>query len=122
MIANRSAMFTRPQQHISLQSRPYERRCVLVMPATEAEKYGAGAVVPTTEGGKYYTRARVVAAVALGEMRWVDKFHNAATFTVVAAGTWQKTRSGPVATMQMCVGLKGRYVPVSQREPELVLA
>lgn len=121
MIANRAAMFTRAQRHVSLQAKPYERRCVLILPASEAEKYGPGAIVPPAEAGTYYTRARVAAAVASGEMRWVDRFHNAAAFTEAACGTWQKTQSGPVHTMQMRTGLKGRYIPVSQREPELVL-
>lgn len=122
MIANRSAMFTRPQVHVSLQQpKRYQARCVMILSASEAEKYGPGSMVPESESGTYYTRARVEAAVLNGEMRWVDRFHNAAAFTEAACGTWQKTQSGPVHTMQMRTGLKGRYVPVAQREPELVL-
>lgn len=127
MIANRSAMFSRPQKHVSLQSRPYKRRNVCVLPQSQDQDHRS--VVTRCNGGAHthYTREKVVAAVLSGEMRWLDRFHNTATFTLVASGTWQKTQSGlpetgPVATMQMRVGLKGRYVPVSQREPDLVLA
>lgn len=62
----------------------------------------------------HYTRSRVQAMVDSGEMRWVDRHHNVATF--VLAETWQKTRSGAVHTMQLITGLKGRRVPVGQRE------
>jgi hypothetical protein len=81
-------------------------------------------VVTKCQGGAHthFTRAKVVDAVARGEMRWMDKHHNTATYTVVAAGTWQKTQSGPVATMQLKVGNRGRYVPVTQREPQMELA
>jgi hypothetical protein len=75
-----------------------------------------------SDGVTFYTRGKVVDAVARGEMRWVDRFHNAATYTENASGTWQKTQSGPVHTMQLKVGFKGRHVPAGQREPELVLA
>lgn len=121
MIANRSAMFTRPQKHVSLQARPYEQRNVCVLPQSQDQDHRN--VVARCNGGghTHFTRARVVAAVASGEMRWLDRHHNTATFTLVASGTWQKTQSGPVHTMQMRTGLKGRYVPVAQREPELVL-
>ena len=119
VIAKPSAMFTRPQVHVSLTAKPYERRNVCVLPASHGQDHWA--VVTRCTGGlhTHFTRAKVVAAVASGEMRWLDRFHNSATFTVVAAGTWQKTPSGPVHTMQMKVGMKGRHVPSTQREPEM---
>jgi hypothetical protein len=63
-------------------------------------------------------------------MTYIDPFNglptkratNLATYAEKACGEWQKTRSGPVCTMQLKQGAKGRYVPATQREPELVLA
>jgi hypothetical protein len=91
---------------------------VLVIPASDAASFDPKLPVE----GNFFTRAKVTDAVVRGEMRWVDRFHNAATYTETASGTWQKTRSGPVCTMQLKVGFKGRHVPAGQREPELVLA
>jgi hypothetical protein len=118
MPANPAAMFSRPRVHVSLLARPYERRCVLVIPSSDAAAFDPRNPV---DNGTFFTRGKVADAVARGEMRWCDKFHNTATYTDTAAGTWQKTRSGPVCTMQLKVGLKGRHVPAGQREPELVL-
>lgn len=123
MIARPSAKFARPRVHVSLIARPYERRNVCVLPSSQAQ-HDHRSVVSSCSGGNHthFTRAKVVDAVGRGEMRWCDKFHNAATYTEAASGEWQKTRSGPVCTMQLKVGAKGRYVPATQREPELVLA
>jgi hypothetical protein len=69
-------------------------------------------------------------------MTWIDPFNglptkratNLATYVADteksrgSAGTWQKTQSGPVCTMQLKQGFKGRHIPAGQREPELVLA
>ena len=73
----------------------------------------------------HYSVARVKNDVALGEMIFLDKNGNqtpaqtsVATFTSKAAGTWQKTRSGPVCTMQMIIGEKGRHVPLMQHDLE----
>lgn len=122
MIANPSAKFTRPQTHVSLIAKPYERRSVCVLPSSEQRDHRN--VVMRCSGGNHThnTRSKVVEAVERGEMCWLDRHHNTATYTSLAAGTWQKQHSGPVATMQLIVGAKGRYVPVMQREPELVLA
>jgi hypothetical protein len=95
---------------------------VLIIPTSDAASIDPKQAVPERDGLSYYTRGKVVDAVSRGEMRWVDRFHNAATFTETASGTWQKTQSGPVCTMQLRVGFKGRHVPAGQREPELVLA
>jgi hypothetical protein len=121
MIASPSAKFARPRVHISLVAKPYERRSVLIVSASEACKVDPrnAASVYAGRGATFYTRTRVNVLVERKEMRWVDKFHNVATYTEVAAGQWQKTRSGPVCTMQLKVGAKGRYVPAQQREPEV---
>ena len=93
-------------------SAPRENRNVRVISAAQAMGYdqrpGAGG------GARYFTRGVVAQAVARGEMRWVDKYHNTATYTVESASTWQKTRSGPVCTMQLIQGEKGRHVPANQ--------
>jgi hypothetical protein len=119
MLANPSAKFARPRVHVSQRERvrPYEKRCVLVIPSSDAASFDPKLPVE----GNFFTRGKVVDAVVRGEMRWIDRFHNAATYTETASGTWQKTRSGPVCTMQLKVGFKGRHVPAGQREPELVL-
>jgi hypothetical protein len=78
----------------------------------------------------HYAQHTVAEKKATGEMAFLDpetgeqtkRFTTLATFTEQAAGTWQKTQSGPVCTMQLRVGFKGRHVPAGQREPELVLA
>jgi hypothetical protein len=113
MIARPSAKFERPRA-------PYERRCVLVVPASEAGSIDPRQAMPGRKGLTYFTRGKVVDAVARGEMRWVDKFHNAATFTSEASGTWQKTRSGPVWTMQLVQGARGRYLPARQRLTDVI--
>jgi hypothetical protein len=118
MLANPSAKFARPRVHVSLIARPYEKRCVLVIASSDAATFDP----QQANDGSYHTRAKVTDAVVRGEMRWCDKFHNTATYTETAAGTWQKTQSGPVHTMQLKIGFKGRHVPAGQREPELVLA
>ena len=74
------------------------------------------------KGHTHFTRERVVEAVARGEMVWVDRHCNAATFTQQSAGTWQKTQSGPVCTMQLVVGAKGRHIPADQYDRELAVA
>jgi hypothetical protein len=83
----------------------------------------------------HYTEAKVKADVARGELTFIDKNGNptpaqttVATYATDteksrgSAGTWQKSQSGLVCTMQLKQGLKGRHVPAGQREPELVLA
>jgi len=124
MLAKPSAKFKRPCIHVTLAHKPYERRSVAIVPMSEAAQMNPREEPTLRNEGRgysYWTRSRVVEAVRRGEMRWLDRFHNMATFTTAAGGTWQKTQSGPVATMQMRVGAKGRYVPVAQREPELNL-
>jgi hypothetical protein len=121
-LANPSAKFDRLPA-LALRNRPYERRTICVIPAS----MGGGdhrAVVMTKCGGghhTHFTRQKVVDAVARGEMQWCDRHHNTAMFTVQAAGTWQKSQSGAVATMQLVVGARGRYVPFAHRESEMVL-
>lgn len=126
MLAKPSAKFTRPCVHVAtLARKSYEHRSVAIVPMAEAAALKQSDALRLRNEGRgysYWTRSRVVALVERGEMRWVDRHRNGATFTGLAAGTWQKTQSGPVATMQLVVGAKGRYVPVMQREPELVLA
>lgn len=123
MLANPSAKFKRPCVHVTLAAKPYERRSICILPARQADGVIHSGMSARCSGGghAHYTRSRVVEAVERGEMRWLDRFHNVATFTMAAAGTWQKQRSGPVATMQLVVGAKGRYVPVIQRDPEYVI-
>lgn len=121
MLAKPSAKFKRPCVHVTLAAKPYEHRSVAIVPMSEAASFHPREEPRLRNEGRgysYWTRSRVVEAVRTGEMRWLDRFHNMATFTTAAAGTWQKTQSGPVATMQMRVGAKGRYIPVAQREPE----
>jgi hypothetical protein len=123
MIARPSAKFARPRVHVSLITKPYERRTVCVLPASQGISGRIGhAQCMGKCGHTKLTRSKVVDAVSRKEMQWVDRFHNKAAYTPVAAGTWQKTQSGPVCTMQLKVGFKGRHVPAGQREPELVLA
>lgn len=127
MPANPAAMFSRPRVHSSLQNQAakptHERRCVLVLPAEVAAFIDPKAKIDVVggKGSRFFTRSVVTDAVGRGEMRWVDRHHNCATYLPKATGTWQKTRSGPVCTMQMVQGERGRYVPVGQREPELVV-
>lgn len=118
MLADRQRMFTRVRVLPILNTRPYERKQVGILSSQAAASYSPGANVSPEACGcrTYFTRSRVVEAVSLGEMRWVDRYHNVATYTEVAAATWQKTKSGTVHTMQMVVGLKGRNVPATQRE------
>lgn len=131
MIARPSAKFARPRVHISLIARPYERRSVCVLPASQARN-DHRTFVGKCDGGNHthFTRDRVIELVARWEMTFLDprtgtptaRHTNLATYTDKAAGTWQKTRSGPVHAMQLKVGLKGRHVPAGQREPEMVMA
>jgi hypothetical protein len=123
MLANPSAKFARPRVHVSLTAKPYERRSVCVLPASQ----GISGRIGHTQcmgncGHTKLTRSKVVDAVSRFEMQWADRFHNKAVYTPASASTWQKTQSGPVHTMQLKVGFKGRHVPAGQREPELVLA
>lgn len=122
MLANPSAKFARSRVHVSLIAKPYERRSVCVLPASQGIS-GRISHAPCMGkcGHTKLTRTKVVDAVLHGEMQWADRFHNKAAYTSNASGTWQKTRSGPVCTMQLKVGFKGRHVPAGQREPELVL-
>lgn len=125
MLANPLAKFSRPRVHVAVLTRKaYEHRSVAIIPASEALGMDVRNVLALRNEGRgyaYNTRSKVEDLVARGEMRWVDKHHNGATFTDKAAGTWQKTHSGPVATMQLKIGNKGRYVPVAQREACLAL-
>ena len=104
---------------------PLEKRCVLVIPASEAGNADLrhGIRVRRTEGIAYLRRAKVVEAVSRGHMRWVDPLHNVAT-DVTDEGdkalTWQKARSGFVSSMQLRQGAPGRYVPTSQREQVMI--
>lgn len=120
MLANPLAKFTRPRAHQSILTRKaYEHRSVAIISASDASVMDSSKVLALRNGGvgyTFWTRSRVDGYIACGEMRWVDKHHNGATFTEKAAGTWQKQRSGPVATMQLRVGNKGRYIPSGQRE------
>lgn len=119
MLANPARMFERPHPTAPLTRRAYEHRRVAVISAAEAESMNPRETLRLANGGvgyTYWTRSRVVAMVDRGEMRWVDKHRNGAAYTDKAAGTWQKTRSGLVCTMQMVVGEKGRHVPASQRD------
>jgi hypothetical protein len=120
MIARPAAKFARPRVHVSLTAKPYERRSVCVLPASHGIS-GRVSDVPCMGncGHTKLTRSKVVDAVQRGEMQWADRFHNKAAYTPAAAGTWQKTRSGPVCTMQLKVGAKSRYVTATQRAPEL---
>ncbi len=96
---------------------PYGRRNVCVLPKGLADLMDQRGVMTKCSAGKHrhYTRSVVTAAVGRGEMRWVDRHHNVATYTSEAAGTWQKARSGHVSAMQLRSGAPGRYVPASQR-------
>lgn len=118
MLANPAAKFGRVPAPV-VKSRPYESRQICIMRRDWARgnsratvhKCGSGCQAMT-----HLTRTAVMAAVDRGEMEWVDKFHNAAVYAQSASATWQKTHSGPVATMQMVEGAPGRYVPVQHRE------
>jgi hypothetical protein len=123
MIASPSAKFSSPRVHVSLRAKPYERRSVCVLAMSQAKRLNPKDTVVRCCGGTHthFTRAKVVEAVAREEMMWLDRFHNTACFTPLSTGTWQKTRSGPVCTMQLVEGARGRYVPARQRKPEFVL-
>lgn len=131
MLANPSAKFARPRVHVSLVARPYERRSVCVMTRTQVNRRTDIEETRNCCGGNHthFTRDRVIELVGRQEMVFLDRngnptarHTNLATYTEKSAGTWQKTQSGPVCTMQLKVGFKGRHVPAGQREPELVLA
>lgn len=131
MIARPAAKFARPRVHVSLIARPYERRSVCVMTRTQVNRRTDLNETSGCCGGNHthYTRDRVIDLVERHEMTFLDRkgnptarHTNLATYTEKSAGTWQKTRSGPVCTMQLKVGFKGRHVPAGQREAELVLA
>jgi hypothetical protein len=100
----------------------HERRRVLVIPASEAGNADLRHGIPERirEDIVYRARATVVEAVSRGEMRWLDDSHDTATLAQEAPRTWQRARSGPVATMQLRQGAKGRYVPTSQRERVMI--
>lgn len=108
--------------NVRFNTRPYERRSVCVMPASASNDHRNVAQACSGGNHTHFSRSRVVELVERGEMRWLDKFHNQATYTALAGGTWQKTASGGVHTMQMVQGMKGRHVPFAQREPELEVA
>lgn len=116
--------------NVRFNTRPYERRSVCVMPASTQQDHRndprnwVPGQVSACSGGNHthFSRSRVVELVERGEMRWLDKFHNQATYTALAGGTWQKTASGGVHTMQLVQGMRGRHVPFAQREPELEVA
>lgn len=120
MLANPSAKFERPRVHASILTRKaYEHRSVAIIYADEAATMCASDVLRLQNEGRgytYWTRSRVTALVDRGEMRWVDRHRNGATYTDKAAGQWQKTRSGPVCTMQLVIGAKGRHIPAGQRD------
>ena len=115
MLANPAARFTHPRAQVLI-ARPYERRSVCVLPQQAAQLMEQRGVIMRCQGGTHthFTREKVLDAVSRGEMRFIDRHHNTACYTKEAAGTWQKTRSGPVCTMQMIVGEKGRHVPANQ--------
>lgn len=118
MLANPARVFERTRIPVRVLAKPYERRVVCVLPSAQAT-VDRRTVVSSCSGAcghTKFTRTKVNAAVERGEMRFLDRHGNMAAFTVVAAGTWQKTRSGPVCTMQMIVGQKGRHVPAQQRD------
>lgn len=125
MLANPARIFARPRVPVTaLTARPYESRNVGILPVSMALRLSERTMLTAAQCGckTYFTRAKVIAAVERGEMRWVDRYHNVATYTEPACGTWQKTRSGEVCTMQLKNGQKGRYVPLDQREPEMAAA
>lgn len=118
-IANPAAKFNR--QHTHNQTRPltrsaFERRSVCVLPKSLCMMVDSRKTVLPCAGKKHkhFTRRAVEGQIASGEMRWVDRHHNVATY--VTSETWQKTPSGGVHTMQLVEGLKGRHIPATQRE------
>jgi hypothetical protein len=123
MIARPSAKFARSHMKASWTEMPYERRSVCVLP-TNSRDHLALAKKCNGRNHTHFTRSKVVDAVARKEMTWIDentglptnRATNLATFTKAACSTWQKTRSGPVCTMQLIAGARGRYVPATQRE------
>ena len=113
MLANPARVFNRPKPLIA---KPYERRTVCVLPA---HQYG----VMRCSTHTHFSRTKVQDAIERGDMVYLDaagrptgRKTNTAGFTDKAAGSWQKTQSGPVCTMQMIVGEKGRHVPAQQRD------
>ena len=119
MLANPVAKFERrtPSQHVTQLRVPSGRRTVCIVSAAHAHaiETNGGAYRCAGKGHPHHTRKKVTELVARGEMHFCDRFHNAATYTTRAVGTWQKTRSGMVCTMQLKVGAPGRYVPASHR-------
>lgn len=118
-IATPAAKFVRP---FASKAAQFERRNICVLPKTQCDLMIQRDTVMRCGGGNHvhYTRSRVAGLIASGEMRWVDRHRNVATW--VTGETWQKTRSGPVHTMQLISGLKGRAVPATQREAPLCIA
>jgi len=115
MIANPAARFYPKDRG----PKPYERRNVCVLPRSQADLVDHRAVMTKCSGGRHthQTRTVIAALVKAGEMRWVDRHHNVATYATV--GTWQKTRSGAVHTMQLIQGQRGRHMPAGQRSSSL---
>lgn len=125
MLANPLAKFARPRVRVTTLVRSaYERRVVCVVSADVAAhvRECGGNYRCNGSGHTHFTRSRITPLVFAGEMEYVDKHTNVAVYTPQAAGTWQKQRSGPVATMQLRVGRKGRYVPATQMEPAAEMA
>jgi hypothetical protein len=112
-LANPARVFNRPKPLIA---KPYERRTVCVLPAHQYSVMHCGTHT-------HFSRTKVQDAIDRGEMVYLDpagkptgRRTNTAGFTDKAAGSWQKTQSGPVCTMQMIVGEKGRHIPAQQRD------
>lgn len=100
-----------------LSAKPYEMRSIAILSSPDAAMVRGDHVVPEwMRAITFRSRSKVAELVQKGEMRWVGKHNNAACYVEKAAGTWQKTRSGLVCTMQLKIGLKGRHVPATQAE------
>lgn len=120
-IANPAGKFNLAKKGNTLFAKPaFERRNVCVLSTAEANMIDprASRTKCTSRCHTHVSRSTVVNAVERGEMRWVDRHRNAAAPTDQSVATWQNTRSGPVHTMQMVAGLKGRPVPCYQLEKE----
>jgi hypothetical protein len=92
---------------------PLEKRCVLVIPASEAGNADLchGIRARVTEGIAYLRRAKVVEAVSRGEMRWVDALHNVATDVTDDADTVLAAIRSPAAFNSSSFSMLKRSLP-----------